>query len=288
MIKRMAFASFAAIGLLGLALVVGAQGPRGPRERGDFGAGAQMGGGGHCTAPCTEYQFKYKRVSTQPFLVNGSASPITTTTTGVIARNSNGSTYDEATLSGGPWGGQSGPQEIIFIRNLDPAVMMSYIENVTKKTYEEREIKLHASGPNGGSRPNWPGPGKGPNNGASSGGSSDAPTRTTIANYPISDSTYICPTAEKTSSTHTIQLPGSGGSTTITSNEIYCLALQLPLEKDRSDPRFGTSSYTLSNYLPSPASSVSFAPDPSFTLSKGRNFGPGPGGPGKKPFGPGH
>ena len=147
MTKKVLFGGLGVVALLGLALVVSAQNPGRPRDREGFGMGPGGPGGpggmmsGHCTALCTEYQFSYKRVSTQPFLVNGSASPITTTTGGIIARSSNGSTYDQVTLSGGPWGGQSGPREFIFITNLDPAVMMSYIENVTKKTYEERAIK---------------------------------------------------------------------------------------------------------------------------------------------------
>ena len=285
------FAGGIVFGLLGLALVVGAQGPRGPRGGEGFGMGGpgeMMGGGGRCTAPCAEYQFAYKRVNVQPFLVNGNASPITTTTSGIIARNSNGSTYNQVTLSGGPWGGQSGPREIISIRNLDPSVMMSYIENVTNKTYQQHAIKQTANSHKDGARPDWPGPGKGPKDGGPlAGPGGTPPTRTTVTNYAISDSTYICPSAEKISMTHTIQLPGSGGSATITSNEVICTALGLVVEKDRSDPRFGTSTYTLSNYMPAPNSAVSFTPDSSFTLSKDKSSGGRPG-PGGRQFGPGH
>ena len=78
----------------------------------------------------------------------------------------------------------------------------------------------------------------------------------------------------KTSFTHTIQLPGSGGNATIASNRVYCADLKLVVEEDRSDPRFGTTSYQLKGYLPGP--NVSFTPDPSLKEDQGKNFRGGP------------
>ena len=95
-----------------------------------------------------------------------------------------------------------------------------------------------------------------------------------MTNYATSDGKYVCPNAEKISFTRTIQLPGSGGNATITSNRVYCTDLKLVVEADRSDPRFGTTTYRLSGYLPGP--NVSFTPDPSFKQDEGKKTRGGP------------
>jgi hypothetical protein len=58
----------------------------------------------------------------------------------------------------------------------------------------------------------------------------------------------------------------------ITSERWYSSALDLLLEDTHADPRFGTTTYQLSNIGQSPASSL-FAPDPSFTQVQGGGFG---------------
>ena len=238
MIKRVLFASFAVIGLFGLALVVGAQGP-GPR--GGFGRGGRGGPGGggwgsaKCAPSCPQYQFTYTRTSVQPVLLASGASTVTNTTTGTIAGDVYGSTYRDVTLSA--WGSKSSPQEFIYVRDLDPGVMMNYIENVTKGTYEQFAIKLHTPPGSGNPNPNWKGGGPG---GKGPGGSGKGPTITKLTNYVV-DKTYTCPDAEKTTFTR------GANSTT---NRVYCSTLHLLVEEDRTDPRFGSSTYTLSLYTP--------------------------------------
>jgi hypothetical protein len=230
-----------------------------------------MAGGG-CTAPCTPYQFTFTITSTEPVLVDGKASTITNTTTGTIARDTNGSTYRDVKLSGmGSWVPQGGAEEFLYIKNLDPSVMMDYIVNVTKSTYEQFAIHARTHPSNGNSNPNLQG--KRPN-GGSLGGPKNAPTPTPVS-YPVSGG-YTC-AAEQSTFSHTIELPGSGGSTTITNNRVYCPALNLVLEEDHNDPRFGTRKYQLSGYLSSPQ--VLFTPPAGDKLVEGRKFGHG-GGPG--------
>jgi hypothetical protein len=202
---------------------------------------------------------------------------------GTIAGEANGSTYRDVKLSGmGPWAPGGKAAEFIDIKNLDPAVMMAYLVNVTKDTYEQFPIHPHTpnakwqgKGPqNGGNGANWQGP---PNGG---GKKWTRPTPTAITNYKISDNSYTCPTAEQTSTSHAIQLPGVIGMTNVTTNVVYCPALKLVIEEDHSDPRFGTRTYVLSGYLASPH--VSFAPpfglSPAPTLVQrkdhGRDHGP--------------
>ncbi len=269
--KTALHAVLAAFLVFAMSLLAGAQGPP---PRGDFGRhgpggpggpGGPMGGSGSCTAPCTPYQFTVTITSTEPVLVNGAASTITNTTTGTIARDTNGSTYRDLKLSGfGPWAAQGGAQEFISIKNLDPSIMMNYIVNVTKGTYEQ--FAIHAHTPSG----NWQskGPGRG-------GQAHSGPTPTPV-NYLVPGmGGYSC-AAEKTTFSHPIQLPGSGGSTTITTTRVFCPALMLVLEEDHSDPRFGTRTYQLSDFTSSPSPAL-FTPPSGDKLVQGKKFGHGGG-----------
>lgn len=269
--KKLVGAGFVALAMCGVAWIAGAQGPpprgefvrRGPGQGGPmdgmFSVERMMGGFGGGTVVGTPFQFTFTISRTEPVLVNGSASTISSTTTGTIARGNDGSTYRNLKLSEiGPWASSGQAREFTNIRNI--ATMTEYIIDVAKGTYRSFPIRQRDLRPDRGPNPGGQGDGReilpGPN------ASGNGPTRTTITNYAISDHSYVCPNAEKTSFTRTIQLPGSGGDATITSNRVYCTDLKLMVEADRSDPRFGTTAYHLSGYLPGP--SVSFTPDPSF------------------------
>jgi hypothetical protein len=269
------YAVLAAILVFAISLAAGAQGPP---PRGDFGRrgpdgpggpggaggpGGPMGGFGSCTAPCTPYQFTVTITSTEPVLVNGAASTIHNTTTGTIARDTNGSTYRDLKLSGfGPWAPQGGPEELIFIKNLEPSIMTDYIVNVTKGTYEQFAIHPHT--------PSAKWQGKGPGN---DGGWKGTPTPTAV-NYVVPGiGGYAC-AAERTIFSHPIQLPGSGGTTTITTDRVYCPTLKLVLQEDHSDPRFGTRTYQLSDYIASPSPQL-FTPPFGDKLVESKKFSHG-------------
>jgi hypothetical protein len=219
-IKRVVFPSFALVGLLGLALAVGAQGPRG---REGFGPGGPGSFGPPCTSGCPQYQYTYKRTITQPIFKDGKADTSTTTTTGTIASYSDGSSYHDGTMTPVvPGRFSSGPQEIIFVRDMEGK--MNFIGHVGKSgtTYEEYAIKPP---PTHNGNPNWKGggPGKGPNGGGGN----------TVASSIVLPDGTNCNT-EVTTITR-------GDSVT---HRTYCPAMKLLVAEDRSD-RFGQSTYVL-------------------------------------------
>jgi hypothetical protein len=197
--------------------------------------------------PCPQYQFTFTIKSMVPVLLGGVTNTVPNTTTGIIAGDANGDTYREVNLSGmGPWASQSGSVEFIHVKNL--STMMDYIVNVTKGTYEEFPIHQHTP------PANWQG--KGPDNGA---GTSNRPTPVVGLD---SSSGYPCNDAETTTITHNIQIQLANGPTaaTITTHRVFCPDLKLVLEEDHSDPRFGTRTYQLSGYNPSPSASLFLPP----------------------------
>ena len=266
---------FAGLGVFTMAWLAGAQGRRGPEPGGPpdgmFSLERLMGGFGSAAVTGIPFQFTFTISRTEPVLVNGSASMITNTSTGTIARSSDGSTYRNSKLSQiGPWASSGKAREFTIIRNVPS--LMDYIVDVAKARYRSSPVRQRDLKPRDGAERlrGGRGPGKAPD----AAGPGNGPTRTPLTNYAISDGSYTCPNAEKISSTRTIQLPGSGGDATITRNRVYCSNLKLVVEEDRSDPRFGNTTYQLSGYLSSPK--VFFTPDPTFKEEQGGKFRGGP------------
>jgi len=252
--------------LSGMAIIVLAQGPprhegfRGPGPGGPmpgmFEFGGLMGG------------FGGKIVTGQPILATFTithtetlpGNSISNTTTGTYARGADGSTYRDVKLSGiGPWAPSGKSQEFAYIRNVTTG--MQYIVNVTKGTYQSFPIHEHTGpkGPKGG-RPSGPNPNDETVTDNPSGSYTDPVTSTV---YPADDKQV----------TRTIPAGAIGNSNAIviTSERWYSNALELVLEKTHTDPRFGTTTYQLSNIGQSPSSSL-FTPNPSFTEVKGKGF----------------
>lgn len=243
-------------------------GPGGPPD-GMFSLEGMMGGFGNTTVTGVPFQFTFTISRTEPVLLNGNASTITNTTTGVIARNNDGSTYRNSKLSQiGPWASSGQAREFTMIRNIPS--LMEYLIDPAKASYRSFPIRQRDSKPRDGAGRFRGDRAAGPN----ASGTRNAPARTAIANYAISDGSYTCANGEKTSVTRTIQLPGSSGSAAIVRNRVYCSDLKLVVEEDRSDPRFGTTTYQLSGYLPTPK--VFFTPDPTFKEEQGGKFRGGP------------
>lgn len=247
-----------AVVTLGVATLVAAQGP-GFRGRGGFGHGPRANG--IRSVADEPFQATFTRTRVENVVVNGSASSITTTTTGTLARDASGDTYEDATL---PGRGSTTGHEMTFIRNVTN--MQNYVVNVTKQTYQQFPIRTH-NGSNGG---NWT-----PGTGAAGTGSTNPnrPTPTQV-NYTVPNSNYTC-AAEEVKFSRTIQPPAAQGGTpnpsiTISSDRIYCPALHQVLMETRSDPRTGTSTLQLSGLNTSP--SVSFMPPPGFTQAPAPNF----------------
>jgi len=267
--KAMFGAGVAAMLLSGAALIVGAQGPPPP---GDFG-GSGPGPGGP-----TIGMFEFgglmggiggKVVTGKPILAtitithtqNLSGNTISNTTTGTFARGADGSTYRDMKFTTiGPWSASGKPREFVYIRNVGSGTQ--YVVNMTKGTYEAFPIREHnppqisKKGLAAGSNADNETVNDNPN------GTYTDPVTKTV--YPVDDRQV----------TRTIP-PGAIGNQfamVISSERWYSSTLDVVLEDTRTDPRFGTTTYQLSNIGQSPASSL-FTPDPSFTQVQGRGFG---------------
>jgi hypothetical protein len=272
---RTARAGFTLIGIMGLAAVVWAQGPPPPGGlgrrglgpgpggpmAGSFELGGLVGGFGGKTVTGKPFQAKFTitRVETLP------NNTITNTVTGIVARDADGSTYRDVTLPAiGPWASSGIPQEFIYIKNV--AKMMDYLVNVAKGTYREFSPHPHKS-PGGDSNPD-----KGPHKGGNGGG----PGNETVTDNP--SATYSDPgtgTSYKVDDrkvTRTIPAGqiGNQNDIVITSERWYSADLDLVLQETRSDPRFGNSTYQVTNIGPV---TVNFMPDPSLKLMQGGKFG---------------
>ena len=278
--KALLGAGMAALLLAAVVMVVGAQGPPPPGAFGGPGPGPggpmigmfEFGGlmGG----------FGGKVVTGKPILATITithtetlpGNSISSITTGTFARGADGSTYRNVKFKAiGPWEASGTPQEFSYIRN--EANGMEYVVNVTKGTYRAfpiRERKPKFEGKEGKKdRPNSNGETVNDN---PNGSYTDPVTKTV---YPSDDRQV----------TRTIPAGAIGNqfALVITSERWYSSALDLLLEDTHTDPRFGTTTYQLSNIGQSPASSL-FAPDPSFTQVQGGGFGkPGPRGEERQP-----
>jgi len=188
---------------------------------------------------------------------------ITNTTTGTFARGADGSTYRIVKLSAmGPWAASGKAQEFAYIRNVTQRTQ--YIVNVTKGTYRDFPILEH----------NTPHEGKKHRSNASNSNNetvTDNPSRS--YKDPVTNTAYP---VEYRKVTRTIPAGtiGNLNAIVITSERWYSTALDLLLEDTQTDPRFGTTTYQLSNIGQSPASSL-FTPDPSFTQVQGGGYGGG-------------
>jgi hypothetical protein len=261
----------AALAVAGLALVVGAQGPpggfgdRGPRQggmmEGMFEFREFMGGFGGKTVTGKPFQATFTITRTESLPGNS----ITNTTSGTFARDTDGSTYRDVKLPAiGPWASSGKPPVFAYIRNLPK--ITQYIVNVTKGTYEAIPIRQHDSSHDGG--PKRFAPGKG---GDGSGSSNEAVTDNPNATYtdPVTTNMYKVDDRKITRTIPAGQI-GNQFDIVITIERWYSSDLELLLQETRSDPRFGTTNYQLTN-IGQPQSSL-FLPNPSFTQVQGKGF----------------
>jgi len=265
-------AGLVAIAAAGVALVVGAQGPPGgfggPGGPGPgmFEFGGLMGGFGGKTIKGKPFQASFTITTVQTLPGNS----ITNTKTGIVARDTDGSTYRDVTFSAiGPWASSGKSYEFAYIRNLSTST--EYIVDVMKGTYEAFPIR----------EPRPPRGGKyGPPGSASS--------KETIGDNPnatyTDTSTNTVYRVDDQLVTRTIPAGQIGNQSplSITTERWYSSDLEVLLKQTRIDPRFGTTTYELTN-IGQPESSL-FLPNPSFTQVQGRGFGRyGEPGPGKQP-----
>jgi hypothetical protein len=263
-------AGMAAMLLSGVAVIVGAQGPppgpfgdRGPGMGGPmagmFEFGGLMGGFGGKVVMGKPILAAIAITHTETLPGNS----ISNTTNGTFARGADGSTYRDVKLSAiGPWAASGKAKEFVYIRNVMKGTQ--YIVNVTKGTYQAFPIREH-NPPDGSKKDRLSGPDSNNETVADNpNGSYTDPVTNTV--YPVDD--------RKVTRTIPAGAIGNLNAIVITSERWYSTALDLLLEDTHTDPRFGTTTYQLSNIGLSPASSL-FTPDPSFTQVQGGGFGMG-------------
>jgi hypothetical protein len=283
---RVIRAGCAVLAVVGLALVVRAQGPPPPGEFGHLGPGPgprgpmagsfEFGGlvggfgGKSVTGKPFQAKFTITRVETLP------NNTITSTVTGMVARDGDGSTYRDVTLPAiGPWASSGKPQEFVYIKNVSKG--MDYIVDVSKGTY--RELPSRSPDSAHGDR----GPGWGPHAGPKGGPGNETVTDNPSASYsdPQTGTSYKVDDRKVTRTIPAGQI-GNQNDIVITSERWYSADLDLVLRETRTDPRFGDSTYQVTGLGPP---SVSFAPDPSLKLVPGGTIlrHGGPRGLGKQP-----
>jgi hypothetical protein len=281
--KGMFAVGLGAVLIAGAALVAGAQGPPPPGAFGGPGPGPggpmagmfEFGGlmGGFGGKVVTGKPILAAITITHTEILPGNT--ISNTSTGTFARSADGSTYRDVKFTAiGPWAALGKAKEFAYIRNVTQGTQ--YIVNVAKGTYRTFPIGEHNPQP-GGTKG---GPGEFD---SSTETVTDNPNATftdpvTKTVYPVDDQKV----------THTIPAGAIGNqfALVITSERWYSSALDLLLQGTRTDPRFGTTTYQLSNIGQSPASSL-FAPDPSFTQVQGGSGKASQSGAGKEPPPPG-
>jgi hypothetical protein len=156
------------------------------------------------------------------------------TTTGHMARDSQGRTYIQHTINGGPLA-QNGPTTVTFLS--DPVAGYSYVLDPNTKTATRRPLKSHqepnASGPRGADF----GPRHGP---------PDAANR---VESDLGTQNINGVNAQGKSVTHTIPAGQMGNTKPIvsTSETWYSPDLQIPVLAKHNDPRSGQSTYALTN-----------------------------------------
>ena len=202
-------------------------------------------------------------VSNQSVQTLGDGNTVQHGTTGHIARDFSGRTYSQETITGGPLG-QQGPVVVTFIN--DPVAGYSYVLNANTKVATRRALPTPPSGTppaHSGMRP--------PRD------SSDVTTT------DLGTQTIAGVTAQGKNVTHTIPAGTMGNAQAIvsTNESWYSPDLQVIVLANRTDPRFGHSTYSLTNIQRAdpPASLFQVPSDYTFQDAPagrgGRSRGPG-------------
>lgn len=268
------------VSLIAVALLVSsvayAQGPGGPPgppgEFGGRGFGPGRLAGMHPGKVVTGAPFSATFTETTSQTLPGNT--ISRTTTGTIARDSQGRSYFTETITKGPLA-QNGATTLTFIS--DPVAGYSYVLNSQAKTAMRRAVKARNEAQG---RPNEPSPLNTPK------GSRPGVTETTLTNPPANWNVNV--TGKQI--THTIPAGEIGNTAPVVSITTiwYATDLQTVVYSTHSDPRFGTSTYALSNLSTAEPATSLFQIPAGYTVEDApawRHPGPG-GGPGGAPPAP--
>ena len=194
-------------------------------------------------------------VSNQSVQTLADGNTITRSTTGHVARDSQGRTYSQETITGGPFA-QNGPVTIISIS--DPVAGYTYQLNSSTKTAVRRVLKTP--------------PASAAQNGKGNGqfGFHDSANVTT---NDLGTQTISGVSAQGKSTTHTIPAGAVGNAQPIVStNEIwYSPDLQIAVLAKRNDARMGQSTYTVTNIARTEPSASLFQVPSDYTIKDTAN-----------------
>jgi hypothetical protein len=172
-------------------------------------------------------------VSSQSVQTLADGNTITRSTSGHMARDSQGRTYSQETITGGPFAA-NGPVTITFIT--DPVAGYVYSLNSSTKTATRRVLKTPPTGTT-------------PDSNALQGGRFGPRNSANVTTSDLGTRTISGVNAQGKSTTHTIPAGTLGNAQPIVSasETWYSPDLQIPVLATRNDPRTGQSTYTLTN-----------------------------------------
>lgn len=185
---------------------------------------------------------------------------ITNTTSGTLARDSQGRTRREMTLPAiGPLSSSGSAPHLAFIA--DPVAQTNFTLNMDKKTAQQFAAHVRRQG--GAAMRGEAGADGGPQ------GRGERPNVTT---QQLGTKSINGVSAEGTLVTHTIPAGKMGNSAAIviTTERWYSADLHMVVSETRTDPRFGTTTYQLTNINRAEPDAMLFAVPSGFAVTQGR------------------
>lgn len=176
------------------------------------------------------------------------------TTTGTVARDSQGRTYSQETITG--LFGQTGTKTVTFIS--DPVAGYVYTLNSDTKTAIRRPF--HAAGGPSGETANFRNEAR--------------PANPNVVSAELGTQTVNGVNATGKTITHTIPAGQMGNEKPIVSTTETWTSpdLQVVISSKRTDPREGTSTYALTNIQRAEPSNISFAVPSDYTVKDAQSF----------------
>jgi hypothetical protein len=187
---------------------------------------------------------------------------IANTTNGTLARDSQGRTRREMTLPAiGPLSSSGSAPHLAFIS--DPVAQTNFTLNMDKKTAQQFSAPQHGAG----------GPGRVGSDAAR--GPRPEGGRPNVTTQALGTKSINGISAEGTLVTHTIPAGkmGNAAAIVVTTERWYSADLQMVVSETRTDPRFGTTTYQLTNINRDEPEATLFAVPSGFAVTQGR--GPG-------------
>ena len=190
------------------------------------------------------------------------------TTTGHVARDNDGRTYSQETLTGGFFG-QNGPTTLVFLS--DPVAGYSYVLNTSTKVARRRPLKQFPAGDGPGPREH------------------NRPPNPNVVTTDLGTQVVNGVNAHGKSTTHTIAAGAMGNAQPLvsTSETWYSPDLQVIVASKRNDPLSGQTNYALTNIQRTAPNAALFQVPSDYTIQDepgGRGFGRGRRGPGPPPL----